>query len=77
MKIKMQIEVDYDPVLWHDDDDAGRKWFEEEVLCGELILHSNYVGDSIGPVTVLEAIIEPDMEASDLTTNPEEPICHT
>lgn len=60
MKIKLEIELDYDADLHHAEDNIAREWFFNEVLCGQkrddLILHSNEIGDSIGTVKVLKIL---------------------
>jgi len=58
MKIRLEVELDYDEDTMHDKD--GDKWFKENVLGGTgdegLLLHSNYLGDEIGTITVLRVI---------------------
>lgn len=58
-KLKMSIEIEYNSAIMHSDDPASKKWFYEDVLGGELVLHSNEIGDEIGIVKVLSINIEP------------------
>jgi hypothetical protein len=53
-KIRLEIELEYDAENMHGDDPESRAWFFHQVLgeAGELLLHSNYIGDTIGQVTV-------------------------
>jgi hypothetical protein len=54
--IKLEIELTYDDRLTHGRDKESRAWFFQHILkgCeGELILHSNEIGDTIGEVNVL------------------------
>lgn len=62
-KLKLLIELEYDPVLMHEDSDEGRGWFVSDVLRNTsddegLLLHSNLIEDSIGKITSLQ-VIEP------------------
>lgn len=50
----MLIELVYDGMAMHSFEPEALKWFEDEVLGGELILHSNEIGDEIGRVRVLD-----------------------
>ena len=56
MKIKMLVEVDCDLAGTEVEE---KRWFMDNVLLnrtesGGLILHSNEIGDMLGPVTVIE-----------------------
>lgn len=64
--LTLLVELTYDDEVIHggDSDLESRGWFYDEVLfgaSGELILHSNLLGDEIGGVKVLNA--GPIMEA--------------
>jgi hypothetical protein len=48
------IKLTYDPELMHGNDPDAIDWFEKDILGGELILHSNELGDEVGRVEVLE-----------------------
>jgi hypothetical protein len=59
MKIKMEIELDYDAGIMHDVDKEATEWFYNEILLGsggDLRLHSNEIGDEVGKVTVLKIL---------------------
>lgn len=51
--IKLQIELTYDDTIIHGNDLEAIRWFKEEVLGDDLILHSNLIGDEIGAVKVI------------------------
>ena len=55
-KVRLFIEVEIrDALMWGEggpDADALR-WFERDVLGHGLILHSNEIGDEVGPMRVL------------------------
>ena len=56
MKIRMEIELDYNADTQHGNDEDSRKWFYGEILSGDrgkLLLHSNEIGDTIGKVNVI------------------------
>lgn len=54
-KLRLMIELDYDAELFHQDDPDAIEWFFKDLLIEEpLMLHSNYIGDVIGTVKVLE-----------------------
>lgn len=60
-KVKMLVELEYDADVAHsgDRDKAAKQWFMDNVLLnksedGQLILHSNEIGDTVGTVHVLE-----------------------
>ena len=59
--IKLEIELTYDDLLHHsgDVDKESRAWFFRHILKGregELLLHSNEIGDTIGDVNVLRIL---------------------
>lgn len=61
MKLKLEIEVEYEPQAMHGKEPDGVEWFRNFVLLntseGEgLILHSNMIGDSIGDCRVTRII---------------------
>ena len=65
-KIKMEVELEYDEELIHGNDPESIDWFYHEVLLhpsknGELILHSNEIGDEVGVIRVLK-VMEVPME---------------
>lgn len=52
-KIRLEIELEYDEELMHNDDQEAIDWFHNDILIGEnglLLLHSNEIGDGIGKV---------------------------
>ena len=53
-KIKMIIELTYDAEMMHGNDPEAIEWFEKEILGGELILHSNELGDEVGKVRITD-----------------------
>ena len=56
MKINLLVELDYDADTMHGTDLEAIQWFREVVLNGtkgELILHSNEIGDEVGTINVL------------------------
>lgn len=59
MKLKMEIELDYDAGIMHDVDEDAVKWFYNEILLGsggKLLLHSNEIGDEVGKVVGLKIL---------------------
>ena len=57
--IRLEIELEYDADIMHGNDAESRAWFLDTILSsqtGHLILHSNEIGDELGPVTVLRRI---------------------
>lgn len=53
--IRMVIEVDYNADTMYGNDADAKEWFFSSVLTsGDLLLHSNEIGDTIGEVRVLE-----------------------
>ena len=59
-KIRMMVELTYDAKTWHGKDAEAKEWFFNGILKSrrknDLLLHSNEVGDQIGPIKVLETI---------------------
>ena len=53
MKLYAQIVVDLGDRMFNPDDPEETEWFQEEIMAGELILHSNDLGDGLGPVQVM------------------------
>lgn len=54
----MLIEVECDDILFDPSDKESCDWFAQEVImntdpAGQLILHSNEIGDTVGTVRVL------------------------
>ena len=52
-KIRLLIELEYDNEIMHREDREAFDWFYNEILIGkggQLILHSNEIGDEIGKV---------------------------
>jgi hypothetical protein len=67
--IKLEIELTYDEMLHHNGDEnkESRAWFFRHILKGrdgELILHSNEIGDSLGDVNVLRILPDARLEPS-------------
>lgn len=59
-KIRMEIELEYDDDTMHGDCEESRQWFLGTILSdrtGDLLLHSNEIGDEVGTVTVLRHIV--------------------
>lgn len=61
MKLRLEIEVEYDPETMHGSHPEEIEWFREAVLLnpleGEhLVLHSNAIGDEIGSCRVTKII---------------------
>lgn len=53
--VRLVIEVEYDDEIMYDNDEDAKDWFFNSVLnTGDLILHSNEIGDKVGTVRVLE-----------------------
>lgn len=55
----MIVELEYDDVVHHGDDEESFYCFYDGILKQELgddllILHSNYIGDEIGTIKVIE-----------------------
>ena len=54
-KMVMTIELEYDEVVMYGDDERAKNWFFHDVLADPyLILRSNFIGDEIGKVRVIE-----------------------
>ena len=58
-KIRLEVELEYDEELIHGNDPESIAWFHKEILLhpskdGELILHSNEIGDEVGVIRVLK-----------------------
>lgn len=51
MKIKATIILEIDDDLYNIEDPEEKKFFEQEVLGGELILHSNVICDEVGNIS--------------------------
>ena len=51
MRIKLTIEVELDEITFGGSEDE-KLWLENEILIGngDLILHSNDIGDSVGEI---------------------------
>ena len=67
MKKRFLVEVDYDPDNMHGDDPEAIDWFYNQIMRGnggELLLHSNELGTTIGAVTVLELMDGPYLPAA-------------
>ena len=54
MKLTLTIEVDVDANCYGFEQQDERDWFIQCVLGGDLILHSNEIGDEIGAVKVIK-----------------------
>ena len=54
--LTLVIELDYDNEAMHEDDENGISWFRDEILGGELILHSNEIGDEVGRVRLVRFV---------------------
>jgi hypothetical protein len=57
MRIKMTIEVELDDAAYHGTEDE-KLWLENEILVGDgnLILHSNEIGDEVGVIKSVKNI---------------------
>ena len=56
--IRLDVVLTYNPDEMHGEDPEDLEWFVGHILTGtegELVLHSNYIGDSVGMITVLRA----------------------
>ena len=61
MKLKLEIEVEYDAEMMHGNEPESIEWFRDAVLLNPaedepLILHSNCIGDEIGVIRVTRII---------------------
>jgi hypothetical protein len=63
MKLKLEIEIEYDKDLMHGEDEDAIAWFHDQVLFTDerLILYSNCIGGEIGLVKVTRIIHEDNM----------------
>ena len=57
-KIRLEVELSYDAEMMHGNYPEGRDWFFGHILGiaaddGDLVLHSNEIGDSIGTIAIL------------------------
>lgn len=54
--IRFTAELEFDADMIYGDDPEGKRWFFENILGkGELILHSNEIGDGIGVLRIVSA----------------------
>ena len=54
-KMVMTVELEYDEVVMYGNDERSKKWFFDDVLADPyLILRSDFIGDEIGKVRVIE-----------------------
>ena len=58
MKLRLEVELDYDEGMLHGTEAEAIRWFREDILQGrsegsELFLWSNEIGDEVGRVSVL------------------------
>lgn len=63
MKLKMVIELNYNSDLWHqnaEEYDAFKDFVLNPDKAEDLILFSNFVGDEVGFVEVIEVLDEQD-----------------
>ena len=60
MKVeRLMIELEYDDDLVHSNEPEAVEWFWLVVMGGELILHSNEIGNEVGRVKVISRLQEP------------------
>ena len=60
-RIRFEAELDYDGDLICGDDEESKEWFLNQILgnqCGDLILHSNDVGDTVGTIRLIRILPE-------------------
>lgn len=58
---RLMIELEYDDDMMHGKiSQEALEWFWLEVMGGDLILHSNEIGDEVGRVKVLKRLRPPD-----------------
>ena len=59
-KILLKIELTYNEKTMHEDDQEGLEWFINGILKSEdgLILQSNYIGDELGEVKVVDVLVK-------------------
>ena len=60
MKLRFEIELDYDAEVMHGDDPTEIEWFMTLLMTEELILHSNEIGDAVGTVRILHPMQMPE-----------------
>ena len=58
-KLILEVELDYDGEATHGKDPDAIAWFWNDILLypgedGELVLHSNELGDEVGTIKVLK-----------------------
>jgi hypothetical protein len=61
--LRLIVDLTYDEQIMHGEDKESINWFFENVMRNntvneQLILHSNYIGDEVGEIKVIE-IMEP------------------
>jgi len=61
VKLRLEVEVEYDGDVMHGTNPESIEWFRDCVLLQpeedeQLILHSNCIGDMLGPCKVLRII---------------------
>ena len=57
---RLMIELEYDDDLVHSNEPEAVEWFWLDVMGGDLVLHSNEIGDEVGRVKVLKRLRSPD-----------------
>jgi len=58
-RIRLEIELEYDNEIMHNEDQEAIDWFYNKILIGEggqLLLHSNEIGDTVGKVKGIKII---------------------
>jgi len=57
-KILLKIELTYNEKTMHEDGKEGFRWFVDQILRSRdgLILHSNFIGDELGEVKVINVL---------------------
>ena len=56
-KIKLLVELEYDESIIYGNDQEAMKWFFDEILAKDrLILHSKEIGDEIGEIKLIQII---------------------
>jgi hypothetical protein len=61
--LRLIVDLTYDEQIMHGEDKESIDWFFENVMRNntvneQLILHSNYIGDEVGEIKLIE-IMEP------------------
>lgn len=51
-QLKIEAVITYEPDIMYGNDEESKKWFFEEILKDELVLHSNEIGDEIGTMKI-------------------------